>query len=68
MREAQIRVAAEWQRADLLAVRDWPRIGPAVAGRPDHPPRRGGDAERPTAPPSATSACLKMVLDWRGRA
>ena len=55
MREAQIRVAAEWQRPDLLAVKELAESGAPVARRPDHPPRRSRRTPTPpTAPPSAT--------------
>ena len=47
MREARIRVAAEWQQADLVATRALIESGPAVARWPDHPPpRRPGRAGR----------------------
>ncbi len=66
MREARIRVAAQWQPRDLVAVRRAGRVGSAVARRAHHAPRsrRRRRAAR-TAPRSAIPSCLKMVLDWR---
>lgn len=65
LREAQIRVAAEWKRADLLAVTQLVESGRlSLAGLITHN----------QAPSQATEAygvafhdpdCLKMVLDWR---
>lgn len=65
MREAQIRCAAEWQRADLLAVRELAEAGRlSLDGLITH-------RETATAASSAYRTafgdlqCLKMVLDWR---
>ena len=65
MREAQVRCAAEWQRADLLAVKQIAESGELSLGglithhaQPDH-----ADAAYRTA--FGDSDCLKMVLDWR---
>ena len=65
MREARIRVAAQWREADLAAVARLVETGRlSLDGLITH--------RRP--PPSAKSAypiafddpsCLKMVLDWR---
>ena len=58
MREARIRVAAEWQPADLVAVQRADRVRTAVARRPDHPShgraraRRTPIAPRSTIPPA----------------
>ncbi len=65
MREAQIRAAAEWERADMLAVKQL-----AEEGRLDlsdlitHRERaeHASDAYRTAF---RDAACLKMVLDWR---
>ena len=38
MREARLRVAAEWQPSDLVAIRALIEFRPAVARWPDHPP------------------------------
>ncbi len=65
MREAQIRCAAEWQRPDLLAVKELTETGRLSLdglithhGAPSH-----ADAAYRTA--FGDASCLKMVLDWR---
>jgi bacteriochlorophyllide a dehydrogenase len=65
MREAQIRCAAEWQRSDLLAVKELAETGRlSLAGLITH-------YEKPTHADAAyrtafgDADCLKMVLDWR---
>jgi 3-hydroxyethyl bacteriochlorophyllide a dehydrogenase len=65
MREAQIRCAAEWQRPDLLAVRELVDGGRLSLGglitHLDEPMH--AEAAYRTAFDDA--GCLKMVLDWR---
>jgi 3-hydroxyethyl bacteriochlorophyllide a dehydrogenase len=66
MREARLRIAAEWQPADLAAVTRLVAAGGlSLDGLITH--REGaaaaGDAYRTAF---ADPACLKMVLDWRG--
>jgi 3-hydroxyethyl bacteriochlorophyllide a dehydrogenase len=65
MREAQIRCAAEWQRADLLAVRELVEGGrlslDGLITHLDEPAH--ADLAYRTAFDDAS--CLKMVLDWR---
>jgi 3-hydroxyethyl bacteriochlorophyllide a dehydrogenase len=65
MREAQIRCAAEWQRADLLAVAELAEDGrlslDGLITHHDEPVR--ADAAYRTA--FGDADCLKMVLDWR---
>ena len=65
MREARIRVAAQWQPADLLAVRDLAESGAlSLDGLITHRSAAGAaDAAYRTA--FGDSACLKMTLDWR---
>jgi 3-hydroxyethyl bacteriochlorophyllide a dehydrogenase len=65
MREARIRVAAQWQPADLLAVRDMAESGVLsldglITHRHD---ALSADAAYRTA--FGDPACLKMTLDWR---
>ena len=65
MREARFRIAAQWQLADLLAVRDL-----AVAGKLDLAGLITHRAPATAAPDAYRTAfddasCLKMVLDWR---
>ncbi|MEO8280649.1 MAG: chlorophyll synthesis pathway protein BchC [Ideonella sp.] len=65
MREARIRVAAQWQPADLIAVRDLAETGVLsldglITHRHD---ALSADAAYRTA--FGDPACLKMTLDWR---
>jgi 3-hydroxyethyl bacteriochlorophyllide a dehydrogenase len=65
MREARIRVAAQWQPADLVAVRDLAESGALsldglITHRHD---ALSADAAYRTA--FGDPACLKMTLDWR---
>lgn len=65
MREARIRIAAQWQEADLLAVARLAQSGRlSLAGLITH---RQEATDAPTAYATAFTdpACLKMVLDWR---
>lgn len=65
MREASIRTAAEWRRADLLAVKELVESGRlSLAGLITHRAQAGRAA---SAYPAAfdDASCLKMVLDWR---
>ncbi len=65
MREAQIRVAAEWKRADLLAVTELVHSGVlSLDGLITHTqnPGRAHDAYEVAF---GDPECLKMVLDWR---
>ena len=65
MREAQIRIAAEWKRADLLAVTQLVQSGRlSLDGlithlRPQPTPAQAYETA------FADPDCLKMVLDWR---
>lgn len=65
MREAQIRAAAEWQRPDLLAVKDLIEDGVlSLDGLITHREEAvHADAAYRTA--FGDAACLKMILDWR---
>jgi 3-hydroxyethyl bacteriochlorophyllide a dehydrogenase len=65
MREARIRVAAQWQPSDLLAVRDLAASGRlSLDGLISH---RHDAAQADSAYRTAfgDSRCLKMILDWR---
>lgn len=65
MREARIRVAAEWKRPDLLAVTQLVEQGRlSLAGLVTHAqsPARAHEAY---AAAFGDAHCLKMVLDWR---
>ena len=65
MREARFRIAAQWQPADLLAVRDLAGSGQLdLDGLITH---REPATQAPGAYQTAFSdpSCLKMILDWR---
>lgn len=64
MREARIRVAAEWRQPDLAAAKDLVESGRlSLDGLITH---RSEAADAPAAYRTAfgDSACLKMILDW----
>ena len=65
MREARIRIAAEWKQPDLLAVRDLAAAGRLSLGDliTHREPAQAADAAYRTA--FGDPACLKMNLDWR---
>ncbi len=65
MREARVRAAAEWQRPDLLAVKELVESGRvSLAGLITHRERAEHAANAyPVA--FGDTACLKMILDWR---
>ena len=64
MREARIRVSAEWTRADLTATRDLVEAG--IVSLDDLVTHRSAarDAEAAYATAFGDPACLKMMLDW----
>jgi 3-hydroxyethyl bacteriochlorophyllide a dehydrogenase len=65
MREARLRIAAQWQPADLLAVREMVADGRlSLDGLISHrsAPQHAKEAYSQAF---ADSDCLKMVLDWR---
>jgi bacteriochlorophyllide a dehydrogenase len=66
MREAQIRAAAEWKRADMLAVKQLVETGVlSLDGLITH--HESADrADRAYPAAFGDGGCLKMVLDWRG--
>jgi 3-hydroxyethyl bacteriochlorophyllide a dehydrogenase len=68
MREAQIRVAAEWKRADMLAVREIADAGILPLDDLITHHAAASDAERAYRTAFGDAACLKMVLDWTGHA
>lgn len=68
MREARIRVAAEWKRADMLAVNALLQGGRLnFDGLITHS-ERAEDAAPAYAQAFGDAACLKMILDWRHHA
>jgi 3-hydroxyethyl bacteriochlorophyllide a dehydrogenase len=68
MREARIRVAAEWRREDLETVNAM--LGDGRLGLDDLITHRAAADEAGRAYPQAftEAGCLKMILDWRGHA
>ena len=65
MREARLRIAAQWQHEDLVAVRDFAESGAlSLDGLITH---RADASDAPQAYRTAfgDADCLKMVLDWR---
>ncbi|MBK8323794.1 MAG: chlorophyll synthesis pathway protein BchC [Betaproteobacteria bacterium] len=65
MREARIRIAAQWQEADLLDVKQLAESGQlSLDGLITH---RQASSDAPAAYRTAFTdpACLKMILDWR---
>jgi 3-hydroxyethyl bacteriochlorophyllide a dehydrogenase len=68
MREAQIRAAAEWKPADMLAVREIAESGfLSLDGLITHH-EQSTQAERAYRTAFGDTHCLKMVLDWRATA
>ena len=68
MREAQIRAAAEWKPADMMAVRELAESGflPLDDLITHHAQPQQADSAYRTA--FGDSGCLKMVLDWSATA
>jgi 3-hydroxyethyl bacteriochlorophyllide a dehydrogenase len=65
MREARVRAAAEWQKPDLLAVKELVESGRvSLDGLITHR-ERAEHAARAYPIAFGDSECLKMVLDWR---
>jgi len=65
MREAKIRIAAQWQPADLAAVAALAGSGElSLAGLITHR-EAAGDAAQAYRTAFNDAACLKMILDWR---
>ncbi len=65
MREARIRVAAQWQPQDLVAIREMAESGRLsldglITHRSD-----ASDADKAYRTAFGDPACLKMILDWR---
>lgn len=68
MREARLRIAAQWREADLITVKQLAESDRlSLDGLITH---RQAATEAPSAYRTAfdDSACLKMILDWRGTA
>ena len=68
MREARLRIAAQWQREDLDMVRRLALSGAlSLEGLITHR-AAASDADKAYATAFGDPACLKMVLDWRDAA
>ncbi|MEQ9241657.1 chlorophyll synthesis pathway protein BchC [Roseovarius indicus] len=68
MKEARLRVAAEWARDDLLAVRSLIESGAlSMAGLITHS-APAEDADRAYRTAFGDPACLKMILNWKDAA
>lgn len=68
MREVQIRIAAEWSDADLIAVKEMVEAGRlSLDGLITHR-QDASEAEAAYRTAFTDPACLKMVLDWRAAA
>ncbi len=68
MREARLRIAAEWTRDDLVATRDLIDHGAlSLDGLITHT-RPASDAANAYQTAFEDSSCLKMILDWEGAA
>jgi 3-hydroxyethyl bacteriochlorophyllide a dehydrogenase len=65
MREARLRIAAQWQEADLRAVRDLAQAGALNLDDLLTHTRDASDAPDAYRVAFADRSCLKMVLDWR---
>jgi bacteriochlorophyllide a dehydrogenase len=68
MREVRLRIAAEWQPSDLVAVRDLIDRGRLSLGGLITHRHAAQDPAAAYAQAFEDAACLKMVLDWSGRA
>jgi len=68
MREARIRIAAQWHRSDLATVKMFAESGClSLDGLISHE-QGAGDAVSAYETAFTDPTCLKMVLDWRGNA
>ena len=66
MREARLRIAAEWQPEDFIAVRDLAQSGSlSLDGLITHQ-LPASLAEQGYQTAFGDPDCLKMILDWRG--
>ncbi len=68
LKEARLRVAAEWNAADMAATRGLVETGAlSLAGLITHT-APAQDAARAYDTAFSDPTCLKMILDWRGQA
>jgi 3-hydroxyethyl bacteriochlorophyllide a dehydrogenase len=65
MREARLRIAAQWQEQDLIVVKDMAQSGRlSLDGLITHR-HMAADAASAYRTAFGDPACLKMILDWR---
>jgi 3-hydroxyethyl bacteriochlorophyllide a dehydrogenase len=65
MREARIRIAAQWQHSDLIAVKELSESGHlSLDGLITHQ-SPADDASTAYRTAFSDPRCLKMILDWR---
>lgn len=65
MREARLRIAAQWQESDLVTVRDMAASGQlSLEGLITHR-QEAAQADAAYRIAFSDPACLKMILDWR---
>ncbi|MEM6390876.1 MAG: chlorophyll synthesis pathway protein BchC, partial [Pseudomonadota bacterium] len=68
MKEARLRIAAEWDRSDLAATRALIEAGAlSLSGLITHE-RAVSDAPAAYETAFSDEACLKMILDWSAAA
>ena len=65
MREARIRIAAQWQKADLLAVTDLAHSGKLDLGELITHTEQPANAAGAYKVAFGDADCLKMILDWK---
>lgn len=68
MKEARLRIAAEWDRSDLVATRALIESGALSLGDLITHTRPAADAAAAYETAFTDPACLKMILDWKGHA
>lgn len=68
MKEARLRIAAEWAPADLIATRSLVESGALSLGGLVTHQSAASDAPAAYATAFEDPACLKMILNWKGQA
>jgi 3-hydroxyethyl bacteriochlorophyllide a dehydrogenase len=68
MKEARLRIAAEWDRSDLIATRALIESGALSLGGLITHTAAAADAAMAYETAFSDPACLKMILDWKGQA
>jgi len=68
MKEARLRIAAEWAPDDMVATRSLVESGALSLGGLITHTARATDASAAYRTAFSDPSCLKMILDWKGRA